>query len=119
MFILIDDERNVPEVARMLPHITIDESKIFFDTVYRTFEEAIDKSNTISNKDTVFLDHDLGTDVVGDDGHGVITHMFNNNIYPKMIYIVSANPIGYRKMEKVILNDMKYTKITDRVYKKD
>lgn len=111
--ILIDDERNLSEVKAMLPHLNLN---IEFDIILRSYQEAIDFSNEISIDDTIFLDHDLGTDEIGVDGHGVISYFFKNNVLPKAIIIVSANPIGYRNIEQVIINDLKYKKLTDRYY---
>jgi hypothetical protein len=114
-YILIDDERNVLEVNNMLQNINLD-NHFEFDTVFRTFHEAIAGADNISCLDTVFLDHDLGTDEPGIDGHGVIKHFRDTECFPACIIIVSANPIGLRNIESVLLNDMNYKKTADRMY---
>lgn len=116
-YILIDDERNILEVNNMLPNIKLD-NNFKFDTILRNFHDTIAFSDQISHLDTVFLDHDLGTDEDGIDGYGVIKHFRDTNCFPKIVIIVSANPIGLRNIEGVLLNDMNYKKTADRMYVK-
>lgn len=65
----------------------------------RTAEQAInylraDKVNVIS------LDYDLGTPPV--TGLDVVRFMVDQRIYPKLIIIHSANPIGRRRMYRLL-----------------
>lgn len=115
MNILIDDERTIFEVRHMIPHITLDQG-FEFDSVVRSFQDAIQMSATITDNDVLFLDHDLGTDEPGIDGHGVIKHLRDACRYPYMVIIVSANPIGLRNIENVLINDMGFKKTSERVY---
>lgn len=93
MHIYLDDLREVP--------------KGFI--VARSYEECVSllKENEI---ETISLDHDLGTNKTGYD---VCLYMVENEIYPKEIYIHSANPVGQKNMIQ-LLN--RYMPIETKLY---
>lgn len=116
MNILLDDERDIEMVSKMMPHITIDKNKFNFDLVIRSFDDFIIKSKSFPDNFTLFIDHDLGTDEFDKNGYFAIKHLFNINKTPKQVFIVSANPIGKANIESVLVYDFKMKKITERVF---
>lgn len=115
MHILIDDERGISEVMKMVSSVKFCDH-FEFDKIIRTFEDANDNIINITADDVLYIDHDLGTDVPGKDGYGFIKSLRDNGKFPRTIIIVSANPIGLSNIENVIIHDMKMVKIADRVY---
>lgn len=98
MKLYLDDLRKVPEGF----------------VVARSYEECICllKENKV---ETISLDHDLGTKKTGYD---VCLYMVENKIYPKEIYIHSANPVGQNNMIQLLNRYMPmetelYTKLGD------
>lgn len=72
------------------------------DRVCRTFNEGID---ALSEQpwDLLLLDHDLGEEISGNDGYGVANWLERNPQHmPKMIEIVSSNPVGRQNIERVL-----------------
>lgn len=116
MYILLDDERDIGMVSKMMPHINIDQNKFKFDLIIRSFDEFIEKSKDFPDPYIIFVDHDLGTDEFGKDGHFAMKHLFKLNKRPKQVFIVSANPIGKINIESVLINDFKMKKIAERVF---
>lgn len=115
MNILLDDERNIDMVSKMMPHIHFD--KIFkFDLIIRDFDHFLECSNNFPDDFSLFLDHDLNSTDFGKDGHFAIAHLFKIGKIPNQVFIVSANPIGKKNIENVLIYDMKMKKITERVF---
>lgn len=61
------------------------------------YDECIKLLN--NNIDIISLDHDLGEDKTGYD---VAKFMVENGIYPNVIYLHSANPIGVKNMYELL-----------------
>ena len=81
--------------------------KVFLDDLRKPFkdfqlvknyDECI-KLLDVKNVEIISLDHDLGTKK---SGYDVAMYMVKNNIYPKQIYIHSANPVGAQNIYELI-----------------
>ena len=78
-----------------------DERDIKADLVCRTYESGIAalRANKI---DTLYLDHDLGQKH-GKDGYGIACFLERNAEHrPRIIIIVSQNPVGVQKIQSAI-----------------
>ena len=75
------------------------------DVIART-PAAAKKCLSSSEWNEVYFDHDLG---YGENGYDVMKWMFENEIYPNKISIVTSNPGGRKNMED-LLNDNGYVK---------
>lgn len=82
--LLIDDVRNIEA-----------------DKVARTFAEGIEALEN-GPWDVLYLDHDLG-EKDGNDGTGIMNWLEEFPEYkPGRIEIVSSNPVGRERMQKII-----------------
>lgn len=81
--------------------------KVFLDDVrdcpssfywVRNYEECVDILKNC-DIDIISLDHDLGENKTGYD---VVKFMVQESIFPKEIYIHSANPIGAQNMKDLL-----------------
>ena len=69
----------------------------------RTFNEGIRALTEQGPFDILYLDHDLGEDEQSHTGMGIMDFLEINPQYlPKVITIVSSNPVGRRNMQVVI-----------------
>jgi len=84
MILLVDDERDLN-----------------CDIIARNGKVAIELLPKFS-WDVVMLDHDLGQDVSGTD---VVNFMMQNNIKPKIVYLISMNPVGRERMKNILLDN--------------
>jgi hypothetical protein len=75
MYVLIDDFRNFLNV----------------DVIFRTAEAALEVLTPKVRIEKLLLDHDLGE---GMDGYEFIKIALERGIKPKVVDIVSANPVG-------------------------
>lgn len=67
-------------------------------TLAKNYEECIELLNNYK-VDIISLDHDLGE---GKSGYDIAKYMVENNIYPKEIYIHSANPVGVQNIFQLL-----------------
>ena len=91
--LLIDDVRDIKDV----------------DLVARTAWEGVEylKNEPITH---LYLDNDLGDDQPM-EGIDILTWARDNNRVPPNVFIVSANPVAKKRMEAVLLFDLKYKQI--------
>jgi len=64
----------------------------------KSYSECI-KLLDVRNVEVISLDHDLGSKK---SGYDVAMYMIKNNIYPRQIYIHSANPVGTQNIYQLI-----------------
>lgn len=69
--------------------------------VARTYDEAIAQIKE-KTPDLLLLDHDLGEIEPNKTGYGIVLFLEENNIKPKEIRLVTANPVGAMKMEAAL-----------------
>ena len=91
--LLIDDLRNIKDV----------------DLVARTAWEGIEylKNEPITH---LYLDNDLGDDQPM-EGVDILAWARDNKLVPPNVFIVSANPIGKRRMEDILNFDLNYKRV--------
>lgn len=91
--LLIDDMRNIKDV----------------DLVARTAEEGM-RCLEFEPVTHLYLDNDLGDDQPM-EGIDILAWARDNNIVPPNVFIVSANPVAKKRMEAILLFDLKYKQI--------
>jgi len=82
MFVFLDDVRDCPPNFHWV----------------KNYEECVDILQNC-NIDIISLDHDLGEEKTGYD---VVKFMVQEGIFPKEIYIHSANPVGAQNMKDLL-----------------
>lgn len=97
MRLFLDDTRNVPDGY----------------TLVRTYKEMINiLTNTNPNEiEEISLDHDLGSK---ESGYDVCKWMVENNYWPKIISVHSANIVGVGNMLQLLNRYKPSTTILDR-----
>lgn len=89
------------------------------DIIYaRTVNEAFKMLE--QEFDKLLLDHDLG-EGPDNNGHYILKQVMNSPSLrlPKVVRIISQNPVGVRNMCQSLLHDFGYTQINDRVFVKE
>lgn len=80
-----------------------DMREIDADVIARTFEAGIHALKELGPFSKMYLDHDLGDDIMANTGYGIMNFLEANPQYlPKEIVLVTSNPVGRRQMEVVI-----------------
>lgn len=83
--------------------LLIDDVRAFSaDKIARTYDEGIDSLKQ-GSWDLLLLDHDLGEEDERKTGYGIISWLESNPQYfPRMVQIVSSNPVGRTNIERVL-----------------
>jgi len=85
--------------------LVIDDLRIFDNvTSYaRTFEDGISELKNNGPWDILYLDHDLGSVDDEKTGYGILLFLEQNkNLLPEEIILVSANPVGVKRMKQIL-----------------
>jgi hypothetical protein len=96
MWLLIDDTRNLN-----------------CDAIARN-AEAAKKLLTLNCWECVCFDHDLGLSA---SGYDVMQWMFQNEIYPENIQLVTSNPVGRDNMAAILKHE-NYTSTNGYIFKR-
>ncbi len=96
--LLIDDLRNEKMCGA---------TGIKFDIISRI---SINGQHALLNNPVthLWLDNDLGDGQM--DGWEILNWARDNNCIPPHVTLVTANPVGRRKMEEILRNDVGYTR---------
>jgi len=93
--------RSVPKPGRAL--LIDDMRNIRADYVARTFDDGVYALLNEGPWEILYLDHDLGDPVPYKTGYDIINFLEANPVLlPKKIILVTDNPVGRQKMQKVI-----------------
>lgn len=91
-----------PRKELMKDILLIDDVRVMPATrVARTYDEGIAQIKE-KQPDLLLLDHDLGHTEPEKTGYGIVCFLEENNIKPKEIKLVTANPVGAMKMEAAL-----------------
>lgn len=90
-------------------HLLIDDVRVFpVDAIARNYDSAIVLLPAYSWT-WVYFDHDLGDDKKG-TGLDVMKFMFQQDIHPPNIQLVTSNPVGKKNMADLLSDNNYVTK---------
>lgn len=94
-------KRSTPKLGRVL--LIDDMRNIRADYVARTFDDGVYALLNEGPWEILYLDHDLGDPLPYKTGYDIINFLeANQSLLPKKIVLVTDNPVGRQKMQKVI-----------------
>lgn len=86
------------------------------DIIARNAKGAREVIAALRNKlECIIFDHDLGE---SESGYDILKWSLENRLCPKMVHLVTSNPVGLKNMENVLRDHSYYTK-NGRVFYRD